>query len=184
VALARLAENGIHPPHEMPFLVPWTDRAGEPGFTDDFVGYHLRARDEWAPERWHLLLGVWADGSLAGVQGLEASDFAGSRTAATGSWLGRPFQGRGYGTEMRAAMLGLLFDGLGGETAMSGAIEGNVASARVSEKLGYAKVGEGVVSPRGTPVREQWFSLGSTSWTPPFPIGIIGLAPCLPLFGL
>ena len=84
----------------------------------------------------------------------------------------------------RVIFCGLLFDGLGGEAATSGAIEGNAASARVSEKLGYVKAGEGVVSPRGTPVREQRFRLGSTSWQPPFPIGIVGLGPCLPLFGL
>jgi hypothetical protein len=85
---------------------------------------------------------------------------------------------------MRAAVLGLLFDGLGGEAATSGAIEGNVASARVSEKLGYANAGERVVSPRGTPVREELFRLESSGWRPSFPIGITGLAPCLPLFGL
>jgi RimJ/RimL family protein N-acetyltransferase len=168
----------------MPFLVPWTDRAGEPGFVDDFVSYHLQAQAAWAPERWHLLLGVWAEGNLAGVQGLEAEDFAATRSARTGSWLGRFFQGQGYGTEMRAATLALLFDGLGGEIATSGAIEGNIASARVSEKLGYAKAGESLVSPRGTPVREQQFRLEVSSWKPPFPIGIAGLAPCLPLFGL
>jgi RimJ/RimL family protein N-acetyltransferase len=168
----------------MPFLVPWTDRAGEPGFVDEFVAYHLQAQAEWAPDDWRLLLGVWADGNLAGVQGLESSGFAATRTGKTGSWLGRAFQGRGYGTEMRAAMLGLFFDGLGGEVATSGAIEGNVASARVSEKLGYAKAGECFVSPRGKPLREQQFSLSSTNWRPPLPIGITGLRPCLPLFGL
>ena len=47
------------------------DRAGKPGFVDEFLAYHLGARNEWAPERWHLLLGVWAEGSLAGVQGIE-----------------------------------------------------------------------------------------------------------------
>jgi hypothetical protein len=35
--LARVAEQGIHPPEEMPFLVPWTDAIGSPSFTADFV---------------------------------------------------------------------------------------------------------------------------------------------------
>ena len=30
-ALAEVARAGIHPPEEMPFKVPWTDRADEPG---------------------------------------------------------------------------------------------------------------------------------------------------------
>lgn len=184
VELARLAEDGIHPPEQMPFYVPWTDRIGEPGFVDDFVAFHLRQRREWTAERWQLLLGTWADGHLAGVQGLDAQEFASRRTAETGSWLGRWFQGHGYGTEMRAAALGLLFDGLGGEVATSGSLEGNIASARVSEKLGYVHDGEAVASPRGEPVRERRFTLERSRWRPPFPIGIVGLGPCLPLFGL
>ena len=40
--LARVARAGIHPPDEMPFKVPWTDHADEPGFEDDFVRFHQR----------------------------------------------------------------------------------------------------------------------------------------------
>ena len=39
--------------------------------------------------------------------------FAVHRTVDTGSWLGQAFQGRGFGKEMRAAVLGFAFDGLG-----------------------------------------------------------------------
>ena len=39
------------------------------------------------------------------------------RTVGTGSWLGRPYQGRGIGKEMRGAVLALAFDGLGAEVA-------------------------------------------------------------------
>jgi RimJ/RimL family protein N-acetyltransferase len=84
---------------------------------------------------------------------------------------------------MRAAMLALLFDGLGGEVATSGALEGNVASARVSAKLGYVEAGEGTASPRGVPVRQQLYRLERARWRPPFPVEIVGLEPCLPLFG-
>ena len=63
-------------------------------------------------------------------------------------------------------------------------LPGDLVRARVTKvKRNHAEaVTVDVLEPG--PVREQWFSLGSTSWTPPFPIGIIGLAPCLPLFGL
>ena len=73
----------------------------------------------------------------------------------TGSWLGRSFQGRGIGTEMRAAVLELAFRGLGAATAESGALEGNAASARVSEKLGYRHDGleRGRPTRRGCPAR-------------------------------
>ncbi len=186
VELAQLAEQGVHPPEAMPFFVAWTDGVGKPGFVDDFVAFHLTQRETWRPERWHLLLGTWAEGELAGTQGLSAENFATTRTADTGSWLGQRFQRRGIGTEMRAAMLALLFGGLGGEVAASGALEGNVASARVSAKLGYELAGKAVASPRGVPVREEKFRLTRERWQARdrITVAIDRLEPCLPLFGL
>jgi len=184
VTLARVAEQGVHPPEEMPFFVAWTDRIGEPDFVDGFVAYHRQQREEWRPERWHLLLGVWAGDEVMGTQGLDAEEFAVRRTAETGSWLGQRFQRQGYGTEMRAAMLALLFEGLGGEGATSGVLDGNPASARVSEKLGYVVAGESTAAPRGVPVRQRNFRLERARWRPAFPVEIAGLEPCLPLFGL
>ncbi len=133
-----------------------------------------------------MLLGVWAGAELMGTQGIEAENFAASGTAETGSWLGKRFQRRGFGTEMRAAVLELLFAGLGGRAATSGALDGNLASARVSEKLGYVQVGEGVASPRGVPVRERKFRLEREAWEAldRVSVEIIALDPCLPLFGL
>jgi RimJ/RimL family protein N-acetyltransferase len=143
-------------------------------------------RESWRPEQWRLNLAVWADGELIGTQGLEADDFAATRTVQTGSWLGQRFQGAGYGTEMRAAVLALAFERLGARVANSGAVEGNIASARVSEKLGYEPAGEGFLSPRGEPVREQRFQLTRERWEsldrPP--VQVEGLEACLPLFGL
>lgn len=186
VALACLAEQGVHPPEQMPFLVPWTDGIGQPGFVDGFVAFHRQAREGWHAGHWHLLLGVWAGADLMGTQGLEASDFATTRTAETGSWLGQRYQRRGFGTEMRAAVLELLFRGLGGRVATSSALEGNVTSERVSEKLGYVATGDGVAAPRGTPVRERHFRLEREVWEARArpPVELVGLEPCLPLFGL
>jgi RimJ/RimL family protein N-acetyltransferase len=167
----------------MPFFTAWTDGIGKPGFVEEFARFHLTQRREWQPEKWHLLLGVWWEGGPVGVQGAELT---GAGTAETGSWLGQPFQRRGIGTEMRGAMLALLFDGLALDIATSGALEGNVASARVSEKLGYEPAGEDVASPRGVPVRNRKFRLTRERWEsrahPVVEIG--GLEPCLPLFGL
>ncbi len=170
----------------MPFFVAWTDGIGKPGFVDDFVAFHLQQRAQWRPERWHLLLGVWTGGKPMGSQGLDAEDFAATRAAETGSWLGQRFQRQGFGTEMRAAMLALLFRGLHGRVATSGALEGNAASARVSEKLGYVAAGEGVASPRGITVRQTKFRLEREAWeaSDRMPVEIIALDPCLRLFGL
>jgi RimJ/RimL family protein N-acetyltransferase len=187
VELAGLVvEQGVHPRDQMPFLVPWTDDIGSASFIDDFVAYHRELRASWRPEDWALELGVWAEDSLLGIQGIHAEDFRRRRTVASGSWLARSFQRRGCGTEMRAAVLELAFSGLGAVAAESGALEGNVASARISEKFGYAEAGENIVQPRGVPVREQRFRLERERWAlvehPP--VEITGLEQCLPLFGL
>jgi RimJ/RimL family protein N-acetyltransferase len=185
VALARLAGRGIHPPEEMPFLVPWTDAIGQPDFVDRYVAFHEEARHSWSPDRWSLQLAVWAGRELVGSQRVEAERFATERTVVTGSWLGRRFQRRGIGTEMRVAVLDLAFRGLGAEVARSGALEGNVASLRVSTKLGYEPVGETVAAPRGEPVRETTLELTRERWAarPPADVEIEGLEACLPLFG-
>jgi RimJ/RimL family protein N-acetyltransferase len=186
IQLGRVAAQGVHPPEQMPFLVPWTDAIGSPSFIDEFVRYHRELRARWRPDDWCLELGVWADGSLVGVQAIHAKHFPRERTVYTGSWLGRSSQGNGYGTEMRAAVLELAFSGLGAVAAGSGALEGNAPSARVSAKLGYTTAGERWPLLRGEPVRERRYVLRRERWnvvTRP-PIEIDGLEPCLPLFGV
>ena len=102
--------------------------------------------------------------------------------ASTGSWLGREAQGRGIGTEMRAAVLELVFRGLGADAATSGWLEGNAASGRVSEKLGYRETGVSEVSPRGTPVPHHDVRIDRADWRSPVEVEITGLGTCLALF--
>jgi RimJ/RimL family protein N-acetyltransferase len=186
IELGELARAGIHPPDSMPFRVPWTDSSDAPGFVDRFVAHHLGLRRSWRVDDWMLLLGVWAGERPVGAQDLRAVRFAESRTVESGSWLGRRWQGQGYGTEMRAAVLELAFTGLGAQAAISGSFEGNIASARVSEKLGYIESGEHFHEPRGLPVREQEFRLERERWLERErgPVEIDGVAACLPLFGV
>ena len=132
--LYEVAAAGIHPPEEMPFGVAWTDDLEH----DAFVDFHRDAWREWSPTKWRCNLVAFLDGRAIGLQGYEAVDFARSRTVETGSWLGEQFQRRGFGTEQRAAVLELVFRGLGAHAATSGALFPNVASQRVSEKLGSA----------------------------------------------
>lgn len=186
VELAGVARQGVHPPEEKPFLVTWTDNLDAPAFVEDFVAHHLELRSTWRPAAWSLELGVWADGSPIGVQGLRADGFGRQRMALSASWLALPQHRRGYGTEMRAAILELAFRGLGAVAAGSGALEGNVASARISAKLGYAEAGERRPLRGGEPVRERRFLLTRERWeqVERLPVEIAGLEPCLPLFGL
>jgi RimJ/RimL family protein N-acetyltransferase len=184
VELGRLAEKGVHPSDEMPFAVAWTDRIGEPDFLDGFAAFHEQHLADWSPDEWNLNLLVWERDTLVGTQSVGARNFATRRQVATGSWIARAHQRRGIGTEMRAAVLELAFRGLGAARAESSWLEGNVASKRVSEKLGYVEYALGTKSPRAAPVVEHGVEIGRETWRSPVPVTIDGLEPCLPLFGV
>lgn len=186
VELARLAEDGIHDQREMPFVVPWTDGIGRPGFIDGFVAYHVGVRESWSTQDWQLELGVWAADTLIGVQALAGHDFARTKEVKTGSWLAHAFQGRGYGTEMRAAVLELAFHALGAEAAISSSLDGVEASLRVSRKLGYVDDGETWLEVRGQRRLDRHLRLTRDRWTDQerMSVRISGLEQCFPLFGL
>jgi RimJ/RimL family protein N-acetyltransferase len=178
-ALFRVAEGGIHPPEEMPFFVPWTDDLR----LDAFMEFHQGTWAAWRPEKWSLNLITFLDGKPIGSQGVEAEDFAAKREVVTGSWLGAPYQRRGLGTEQRAAVLELAFAGLGAKVALSGSLVHNLASQRVSEKLGYRMTGTRTVAPRGEPVEHYDYRVERTDWTCPVAVELEDVAPALPLFG-
>ena len=170
--LARVAARGIHDPDFMPFQLAWTDNLTE----ESFLEWHAKALSDWRPYRWRLELLVFHDGQPIGVQALAAEQFGKTRRGETGSWLGREWQGQGLGTEMRAAVLTLLFDGLHGREAASGAVIGNEASLGVSLKLGYRETGMSTVSPRGEPIPHRDLLLTPEHFRrPPFEVRIDGL---------
>jgi RimJ/RimL family protein N-acetyltransferase len=183
--LAVIAAGGIHPPEEMPFAVAWTDLPS-PAFERSLLQYHWGTRAQWHPEKWTLDLAVWDDGRPVGLQGLAASDFATLRTVSTGSWLGRAFQGRGIGKEMRSAVLGLAFDHLGAEVATSGSFVDNPASAAVSRALGYEENGRDRLAPRGSAKELIRYRMTLDQWrAQPRPaIDVSGLERALELFGV
>ncbi|MGP3967950.1 GNAT family N-acetyltransferase [Streptomyces sp. 6N223] len=193
---ADLAADGVHDPARMPFLVPWTDLPPKER-ARSVVLHHWRSLGAWTPESWSLPLAVFAEGRVVGHQSLSARDFAVLRQVGSGSWLGRRHQGRGLGTEMRAAVLHLAFAGLGAEEALSGAFDDNPASLAVSEKLGYERDGVDRHVVRGRAVAEHRLRLTRARWEAyrarrpgdtrapvPVPVTVSGLDPCLPLFGV
>jgi RimJ/RimL family protein N-acetyltransferase len=183
-AFIDLAKAGIHPPDEMPFGVAWSV-APSPAFERGFVQHHWGMRATWTPEAWTLNLLVELEGRPIGTQTLAAKDFAVHRTVDTGSWLGQAFQGRGFGKEMRSAVLSLAFDGLGARFADSGAFLDNLASSGVSRSLGYADNGRGSLAPQGVARETQQFRLTADDWrSRPRPaVTIDGLDACRGLFG-
>jgi len=138
--LVDAALAGIHPPEVMPFSAPWTD-APRDELIRELVKYQWRLRTSVGPDSWKLAFAVLHDGVVLGVQDLATEHLAATRTVSTGSWLAQKFQGRGFGSEMRAAVLAFAFDHLNAEVAESGAATWNEASMRVSRRLGYRENG-------------------------------------------
>ena len=112
LGLLAVAKDGIHPPGEMPFGVAWST-IPSPEFERSFMQHHWEKRATWTAADWVLNLLVELDGATIGTQTIDGKRFGVMRTVGTGSWLGRAYQGQGFGKEMRAAVLGLAFDGLG-----------------------------------------------------------------------
>ena len=183
-AFIDLAKAGIHPPDEMPFGVAWSV-VPSPEFERGFVQHHWLMRATWTPEAWTLNLMVEMDGRAIGTQTLAAKDFSIHRTVDTGSWLGRAYQGQGFGKEMRSAVLSLAFDGLGARAAESSAFLDNLASSGVSRALGYADNGRGALAPQDVSRETQKFRMTVDDWRsrPRPPVEIDGLEACQELFG-
>ena len=162
-ALAGVARAGIHGPDEMPFKTPWSTFPS-PQFERNFVQHHWGGRGSWTADDWGLHLLVELDGEPIGSQSVLAKKYAALRTVRTGSWLGRPFHGLGYGKEMRAGVLGFAFDGLGARIAETEAYLDNGPSNGVSRSLGYEPNGISEFAPGGVPRTVQHFRMTADMW--------------------
>ena len=157
-----------------------------PSVGHDVEQSYWRHMGLWRTDSWVLAFTVVHQGEPVGVQALEGKHFAVRRVVDSYSWLVRDARGRGIGKQMRAAVLELAFRGLGATHAVSEAYEDNAASLGVSHALGYNDNGVAVERRDGKDetVMMQHLMLRAEEWTPPFPVTIEGLEPCLPLFGL
>ena len=183
--LAQAALDGIHDPLRTPFSSPWTD-ADPADLPRNLAEYQWGLRTRVSPGHWTIAFAVHFEGRVVGAQDLLAHDFAHRRTVDTGSWLTASAQGRGVGTEMRAALLQFAFDALGAEWAESGAATWNEASLTVSRKLGYERNGVTRVSPRpGEPTDEQRLRLAKESFVrPAWPLRVRGADAALAQLGI
>ncbi len=162
-ALADVAAEGIHGPDFMPFLEPWTDTTPAGRGRSVALWYH-RAVGRWEPDDWAVPFAVFHRGGPVGVQIIGGKRFAITREVDTGSWLGLAHQGKGLGTEMRAAVLHLAFAGLDAEWATSASFEGNEPSVGVSRRLGYRADGIKHVVVQGERRLERRWRLGRADW--------------------
>ena len=184
LAMIDLAKAGIHGPTEMPFGVAWSTLPS-PAFERGFLAHHWQMRASWSPDDWTLNLMTELDGVPIGTQGIGAVKFATFGTVSTGSWLGRAYQGQGYGKEMRSAVLSFAFDALGAKVANTQAFLDNAASNAVSRSLGYEENGLDSLAPHGVARDSQRFRMTAEMWrSRPRPAVVIeGLDACRDMFG-
>ena len=152
---------------------------------------YWRALGWWSVDSWKLVFSIRHDGRIVGSQALEGDDFLRLRTVDSWSYLERDARGRGWGKQMRRAVLTLAFGHLGAEYAITSAWHDNASSLGVSRSLGYADNGiertrrdedgqnrvDDMVHLRMS--REQWIQSGGSSG-----ITVNGFEPCRPFFGL
>jgi RimJ/RimL family protein N-acetyltransferase len=184
--LALVAVDGVYRAGERPFFSRWPERSAAE-VARAVVQSQWRSRGSWTADDWSLELVVFDDsGRPMGTQEVGAGHFADLREVRTSSWLGVGYQGHGFGTEMRAAVLHLAFAGLGAAYAVSMSFADNTSSRSVSRKLGYQPDGiqrdlvdgEVLVTDRFRLSRDEWERTSRPEVT------ITGLDPCLDLFGL
>jgi RimJ/RimL family protein N-acetyltransferase len=179
--LVDVAKEGVHDPAEMPFNVPWTDRISDDNGRG-MIQFFWSQRAKLAEGDWRVTFLVRHEGKVIGVQDIGARDFAALREVNTGSWIGRKFQGTGFGTEMRIAVLQFAFDHLGARIARSAAWVGNHASSRVSAKLGYVHDGTMGLAPRGERLEHVRLRLDAANFVrPEWNVSVEGLAECVQL---
>lgn len=151
-----------------------------------YQGY-WRALGSWRPQSWVMAFGVFHNDELVGYQGLEGDDFATLRTVDSSSFLAESVRGRGFGKQMRAAVLTLAFGHLDARFAITSAWTDNHASLAISRSLGY--VDNGVTSHRRGDMaaemahlrltRDQWMA---STW--PQQVTVSGIEKCLAFLGL
>src|SRR5690606_1903100 len=162
-ALADVAAEGIHDPDFMPFLFPWTDTTPA-GRGRSVALWAHRVLGRWENDDWQFPFIVFYEGRPIGVQEAHGRNFALTREIDTGSWIGLAYQGKGIGTEMRAAVLHFAFAGIGAEWATSGSFDDNEASAGVSRRLGYRADGVKYEVVQGKRRLERRWRLSREDW--------------------
>jgi hypothetical protein len=127
-----------------------------------------------------------ADLAAGGMHELSARPFFSLiREIHTFSRLGPGCRAAVIGAEMRYVVLHLAFAGLGATHAPSGAFDDNLASLRVSEKLGYVPHGiERAATPDGVATTTVRLRLTRERWAAneAVPVTITGPDACLPMF--
>lgn len=113
---------------------------GDAAAAEALLDRHRSWRTPPTPERWLVPFAVVHEGRPVGVVGLGATAWSADRIVGTRAWLARTHQGRGIGRRARLMLLEVAFAHLGAAGAATEVVEDNVASRRITERLGYREV--------------------------------------------
>lgn len=138
--LADIARGGVRREGVRAFLVDW-DSGDDVSIARSIAQYQWSTRANFKTEDWTVEFVVRVAGRVVGVQGVSAKDYLKTRTVTTGSWLAREEQGHGIGTRMRRAIVRAFAEEFSAARFETAYFEGNAASRRVSEKIGYTPNG-------------------------------------------
>lgn len=181
--LVDVALSGVHDPGYMPFAIPWTETPRDELPAQTFR--HIMSGPTRAmPDKCRLTFLVRVDGEAAGLQDIYAKNFPITRTAETGSWLGRRFHGRGIGTRMRRMVCAFGFEGLGAKRLESEAYSDNGPSLGVSRKVGYRDNGVTVDVRGGLPAELQHVVVTPETFIAGPPPDMEGVAPLRRFLGI
>ncbi len=153
--LAEIARGGVRRDGIEAFLVDW-DSGSDDQVARSLAQYHWSTRVNFSVDDWTMEFTVRVGGRAVGVQGVNGHRYPLTRTVSTGSWLALPEQGHGYGTRMRRAVIEAFIGHFGAARFDTAYFQGNHASRRVSEKLGYSPNGNRTtVGQNGSVLTEQ-----------------------------
>ena len=164
--LAEIAYGGVRKDGIEAFLVDW-DSGTDEQIARSLAQYHWSTRANFSVDDWTIEFTVRVDGLAVGVQGANGRRYPLTRTISTGSWLALSEQGRGYGTRMRRIIIETFIRHFGATRFDTAYFEGNHASRRVSEKLGYSPNGHrSTVGQNDTVLTEHHMVLNAENYEP------------------
>lgn len=142
-------------------VMRWLARPGWPQSRDQLDAFLAGAMAANADAR-EATAAIILDGRPAGIVGLDQRRGAWN----IGYWLGEPCWGRGLMTEAAQRMVDWFFETRDQLFLISGAVEGNAASLRIQNKLGFVQVGESMIesNPLGRRVGHVDTLLGRERW--------------------
>lgn len=183
--LAAIASGGVRRDDVQAFFVDW-DSGNDAQIARSLAQYHWDTRASLTVDSWTIEFTVRVGGEVIGIQGVSAQQYPLTRTVSTGSWLSKDQQGRGFGTRMRSLVVGAFIREFAARRFDTGYIDGNIASRRVSEKIGYSPNGtRTVLSQDGTARTENLMVLFSEDYPHPMDdIRVTGAEAVRALLGL